>query len=108
MTVPDDQISSPTYNVDLAAASVELVERAFTGVFHVAGSEVLDRFTLARTACDVFGLDTSLLDPVPTAALRQRALRPLRAGLRIDRARAVLTTPLRPPAEGLRAMRAVL
>ena len=108
MTIPVDQVSSPTYNVDLAAASVELVERGLTGVYHVAGSGILDRFAFARIACDVFGIDPALLEPVSTASLRQRAARPLRAGLRVDRARAALDTPLRPPAEGLRAMRAAL
>jgi dTDP-4-dehydrorhamnose reductase len=108
MAIPTDQVSSPTYNADLAAASVELVERGRTGVYHVAGREILDRFAFARIACEVFAIDTSLLEPVTTAALRQKAARPLRAGLRVDRARAELDTPLRPPGEGLRAMRAAL
>ena len=105
MRVPDDQVSSPTCNVDLAAASVELTEREIRGVYHVAGPEVLDRHAFARLACRVFGLDAGLLDPVATSTLGQRARRPLRAGLRIDRARAVLASPLRGPEEGLRAMR---
>jgi dTDP-4-dehydrorhamnose reductase len=105
MRVPADQISSPTYNADLAAASVELAERGCRGVYHVAGPEVLDRHAFARVACRVFGLDEGLLEPVATAALGQLARRPLRAGLRIDRARAVLATVLRGPEEGLRAMR---
>jgi len=105
MRVPDDQVSSPTCNVDLAAASVELAERGIGGVYHVAGPEVLDRHAFARLACREFGLDEAMLTPVATAALGQRARRPLRAGLRIDRARAVLAAPLRGPEEGLRAMR---
>ena len=105
MRVPADQISSPTYNPDLAAASVELAERGCRGVFHIAGSQILDRHAFARAACRAFGLDEALLDPVATSALAQRARRPLRAGLRIDRARAVLASPLRGPDEGLKAMR---
>ncbi|MBI2203481.1 MAG: SDR family oxidoreductase [Candidatus Rokubacteria bacterium] len=108
MKVPTDQVSSPTYNVDLAAASVELVERGAAGVLNVVGDTVLDRYAFAQRACDVFGLDATLLDPVTTAELGQVAKRPLQAGLRIDRARAMITTPLRGPVEGLRAMRDVL
>ncbi|MBI4247656.1 MAG: SDR family oxidoreductase [Candidatus Rokubacteria bacterium] len=108
MTVPADQRSSPTYNADLAAASVELAERGLSGVFHVAGPEILDRHAFARLACEVFGLDPGFLVAVRTAELGQRAPRPLRAGLRIDRARAVLGTPLRGPREGLEAMRRAL
>ncbi|PYM12221.1 MAG: NAD(P)-dependent oxidoreductase, partial [Candidatus Rokuibacteriota bacterium] len=62
----------------------------------------------ARLVCEVFGLDATLLDAATTADLGQRARRPLRAGLRIDRVRGVITTPLRAPAEGLRAMRAAI
>jgi dTDP-4-dehydrorhamnose reductase len=108
MRVPADQVSSPTYNVDLAAASVELAERDLGGVWHVVGDGVLDRYAFARLACDVFALDATRLDPVTTAELNQRARRPLRAGLRIERARALLSTPLRAPDDGLRAMRAAL
>jgi dTDP-4-dehydrorhamnose reductase len=108
MVVADDQRSSPTYNEDLAVASVALAERGVAGVIHVAGPEVLDRYAFARIACEVFALDAGLLAPTPTGALQQRAARPLNAGLRIDRARALVASPLRGPREGLEAMRAVL
>jgi dTDP-4-dehydrorhamnose reductase len=103
--VPSDQVSSPTYNVDLAAATVELVERDFRGVLHVAGPAVLDRYAFAQEVCAVFGLDGRRVEAVETAALRQAARRPLRAGLAIDRAQALLRTPLRPPREALEDMR---
>ena len=106
--VPNDQVSSPTYNVDLAAATVELIERDFRGVMHVAGPAILDRDAFALEVCAVFGLDPGLLRPVATAALGQRARRPLRAGLAIARARLVLRTPLRGPREALTDMRRML
>jgi dTDP-4-dehydrorhamnose reductase len=108
MRVPTDQRSSPTYNPDLAAATVELAERGVTGVVHVAGPEVVDRHAFARLACEVFDLDPGFLEPVTTAGLRQRAARPLDAGLRTDRVRALVTVPLRRPKDGLAAMRAAL
>jgi dTDP-4-dehydrorhamnose reductase len=108
MRVPADQVSSPTYNADLAAASVELAEGDRIGVLHVAGATVLDRFAFARLACEVFGLDARLLEAVRTEDLGQRAPRPLRAGLRSNRARSLLATPLRSAVEGLCAMRAAL
>src|SRR5207244_4090125 len=106
--VPADQRSSPTFNVDLATATVELVEHATHGVVHVAGPSVIDRYAFARMACDVFELDTRLVVPVATADLQQRAARPLNAGLRIDRVRRQITTPLHDPTAGLAAMRATL
>jgi len=106
--VPRDQISSPTYNLDLAAATVELIEREICGVTHVAGPLALDRHTFALEVCNAFGLDGSLVKAVDTEALGQRARRPLRAGLAIDRARGLLETPLRPPREALAHMRQVI
>jgi dTDP-4-dehydrorhamnose reductase len=108
MRIPADQVSSPTYNVDLAAATVELAERDLTGVYHLAGDGILDRFAFARLACSVFDLDPSRLTPVATSALGQKAPRPLKAGLTITKAQGVLRTPLRSPEAGLRAMRAAL
>lgn len=106
--LPADQFSTPTYNADLAAAAVALVERGVAGVVHVAGPTVLDRHAFARLVCEVFGLPADGLVPVPTAALGQRAPRPLRAGLQIDRCRRLLGLAPLEPAAGLRAMRAAL
>ena len=106
--VPNDQRSSPTYNADLATATVELIEREFRGVLHVAGPVVLDRQAFALEVCAAFGLDAGLVEAVTTASLGQPARRPLRAGLVTDRARALLRTPLRGPREGLLEMRRAL
>ena len=108
MRIPMDQVSSPTYNVYLARATVELCERDLRGVYHLAGDGVMDRVAFARLACQVFELDPSRLTPVATATLAQKAPRPLRGGLLIAKARAALFTPLRSPEAGLRAMRAAL
>jgi hypothetical protein len=64
--------------------------------------------TYARLICRAFDLDAACLTPTTTAALGQKAARPLNGGLRIDKARAGLRTPLRGAEAGLRAMRAAL
>ncbi|MCI0343326.1 MAG: SDR family oxidoreductase [Planctomycetales bacterium] len=101
MRVPADQVSTPTYGPDLARACVDLVEGGAAGVVHVAGPIALSRAALAALACRALGLPESLLDPVPTAALGQKARRPLRAGLLVERLRALGIAAPRPPAEGL-------
>jgi dTDP-4-dehydrorhamnose reductase len=87
MRVPEDQVSTPTYNRDLAAATLALVERNATGIFHVCGPERMGRLEFARSVADHLGLDRRLLDGRPTSALGQRAPRPLSAGLSIDKLR---------------------
>src|SRR5262249_47517773 len=108
MRVASDQVSSPTYNVDLARATIELCEREARGVYHLGGGGVLDRYAFALLACQGFGLGASRVTPVGTSSFGQKAARPLRAGLLIAKAQALLRTPLRSPEAGLRAMRAAV
>jgi dTDP-4-dehydrorhamnose reductase len=103
-----DQRASPSYNPDVAAATVECCERELRGTWHLAGADVLDRMAYARLVCRVFELDASCLTAATTAQLGQKAARPLNGGLRIDKAQAQLRTPLRGVEAGLRAMRAAL
>ena len=100
-----DQKASPSYTPDVAAASVELAEGDLLGIWHIAGPEVVDRYDFALRICREFGLDTSRLTSITTAALAQKAPRPLDGGLKVAKAQARLKTRLRGPDEGLRAMR---
>jgi dTDP-4-dehydrorhamnose reductase len=106
MTFPNDQITSPTYNRDLARASVELVEGLEKGVWNVTGPEVLDRATFARMAASVFNLNPDLLRDSDTESLAQKAKRPLGAGLLIEKLVQRLGWKPRGPMEGLQAMKA--
>jgi len=76
-----DQISTPSYNRDVAAAVVALVHGGAGGVFHVVGPERLSRFDFATRAAGLMGLDRGKIVGLPTAELGQRAPRPLDAGL---------------------------
>jgi dTDP-4-dehydrorhamnose reductase len=81
MRVPVDQISTPTYNRDLARASIDLVDAGRSGIFHVCGPERLSRYDFAGRFAEMSGLDQGLIDGVATAELGQKARRPLNAGL---------------------------
>jgi len=84
--VPKDQIGSPTYAPNLAEAVVELVASGARGIFHVAGPDLASRYEFAVAAARAFGLDPSWIEPVWTHELAQAAQRPLKAGLRVDKA----------------------
>jgi dTDP-4-dehydrorhamnose reductase len=90
MRVPTDQISTPTYNQDLARATIALVQAGATGVFHIAGPDLCSRYDFALLAAGILGLDVSHLQPVITAELNQRAARPLASGLRTGKLLATL------------------
>lgn len=104
LAVPIDQVGTPTYAPNLAAATLELAIRRERGVLHVAGPELVDRHRFACAAADVFGFDSSRVVPLQTHLLGQRAVRPLAAGLRVDLARALLDTRLVGYREGLALM----
>lgn len=101
MSVPVDQVSSPTYVRDLAAACLDLVERKKSGIFHIAGSEVMDRFSFAKLICDVFQVNSLFIKPVKSGDLDQLAPRPLRAGLKIDKLERTISFRMSTPKQGL-------
>jgi dTDP-4-dehydrorhamnose reductase len=81
LIVPADQIGNPTLSDDLAQVSWLLCQKGMMGVFHIAGRSHISRLEFAHLIADVFCLDASLIQGVPTATLGQPAARPLRAGL---------------------------
>ena len=103
--VPFDQIGSPTYSKNLAEAIEELVGKNKGGIYNIVGPELLDRFTYAREICDIFGLSKDMLIPVPTKDLGQRAKRPLKAGLKIDKIEKEISIRLLNYREGLTLMK---
>ena len=81
MRVPADQISTPTYNRDLALTAVLLAKRKVSGIFHVCGPQRMNRLQLAQTTASILGLNGSLLVGVTSRDLGQKAPGPLSAGL---------------------------
>lgn len=109
MRVPNDQWSTPTHNADLAAASIALLQRGETGIFHLAGPDFLHRYDFALKACAILGLDPSTMAAVTTPELQQKAPRPLMAGLHIGKLQSVLGNDvMRPVEQGVRAWQASL
>jgi dTDP-4-dehydrorhamnose reductase len=93
VSIPADQISTPTYALYLAKAIVQLVQRQLGGMYHVAGSDVLSRFAFAKQVAQVFGLDEKLLQSESTTALDQTAKRPLHSGLKNLKLSAAIELP---------------
>ena len=90
MTIPEDQIGSPTWAGYLGAASVRLIEKGVSGVVNVVGKDIVTRTEFARALVTLFGGDPELVIPVSTRSLGQKAARPLHGGLRTGRLRELL------------------
>ena len=92
----DDQWRTPTYAPDLADGLGRVVRFGKSGVFHLAGRELVTPYAFAQRTARAFGLDASLVVPEKTAVLHPGAPRPLRAGLVVLRAEAELGFRPRP------------
>jgi dTDP-4-dehydrorhamnose reductase len=101
MKVPQDQVGSPTLVDDIAEASCRLVEVGATGIFHVAGPDVMSRYQFALNVAEVFGLPRENIMAVNTPELGQPAQRPLEAGMVCDHLHSSLNWNLRGFADGL-------
>lgn len=105
MRVPEDQFGNPTLVDYLAEASVRLLQQGAHGIVHVVGKDLLARSDFGKALAKVFGLDPELIQPVPTAALKQRARRPLRGGLRTEKLSRLLGTEAMSLEEALKRLR---
>ncbi|MDD5344049.1 MAG: SDR family oxidoreductase [Smithella sp.] len=108
LKVPVDQMGNPTYAPNFAEAIIELVSNGIAGIYHIAGQDRINRYDFACEAAKIFGLDTEFIQPILTSDLGQPALRPLDAGMKVDKAKNILSTPLMGYKEGLCSMAATL
>lgn len=87
LKIPFDQVSSPTYALNLAEIVTELIKKNKLGIYNVVGKDLIDRYTFALRICSEFGLSKNLIIPTKTKDLNQKAKRPLKAGLKVDKVR---------------------
>src|SRR5688572_25873388 len=112
LTVVSDQTGSPTMTHDVADATLELVDRGATGVWHVCNAGQTTWFDFAAAVFDEF--DVNPVDLKPTTSAAWKALRPASA---VRPAYSVLDTtpyerltgkPMRPWRDALRAYRGIV
>ena len=85
--VVDDQVRTPTYVEDLAAAIVLIVKNKASGIFHISGADVLTPYEMACKAADYLHLKKELIKRVTADTFSQPAKRPPRTGFIINKAR---------------------
>jgi dTDP-4-dehydrorhamnose reductase len=95
--VVDDQIGSPTYAGDLAAALLELADSDVRGrLLHAANEGVVSRFEQARAVFEESGADPHRVNPVGSDEFPRPAARPPYSALSGREWAAAGLTPLRP------------
>ena len=102
----EDQIVSPTLADDLAGVLLDLADRHASGVWHASGPDCLDRPSCGRMIAKAFGLDESLVAPVPSSSVSLPARRPKYSCLDITKVEEFLGRKMMSFEEGLKTMRA--
>jgi dTDP-4-dehydrorhamnose reductase len=100
LTVPSDQEGNPTFAGDIGRWTIELLEKNATGIWHIAGPDPkCDKAEWARQLAAAFqaaGVQPHrdfAITGVATDQAKQRAPRPLHAGLLTPRVATLKTRP---------------
>lgn len=92
LRLPVDQYATPTNAADIASATLHLVRSGASGIYHLAGTDFMNRVELALTVLHTWGYALYTLEALPTSALQQPAPRPLFGGLVAHRFKSLFPT----------------
>jgi dTDP-4-dehydrorhamnose reductase len=109
LSVVADQVGSPTFTHDLADATLELLDRGATGVWHVTNAGQTSWFDFAAATLEEFDLKDAELKPTTSAAWKASrpasATRPAYSVLDTAPYERLVGKPMRPWREALRDFR---
>jgi len=90
VNIVTDQYSSPTLADSLALTLIKVCEQDTTGLYHVAGKTRLNRYDFTIELANMMGYDQSLVNPINSSKLKQRAERPMDSSLDVSKIEKVL------------------
>ncbi len=85
--VVSDQLRTPTYVYDICAGIDAIIKQHKTGIYHLAGSDLISPYKMAVTTAAVLGLNEDLIESVTSETFPEPVKRAKRSGLKIDKAR---------------------
>jgi dTDP-4-dehydrorhamnose reductase len=90
LTIVNDQFRAPTWADDLAWACIQAAQTSSKGVYHISGPETFSIFDLVSRIAKFYELDSSVVKPISSSTLNQKAKRPTTTGFDISKAREIL------------------
>ena len=91
----EDQWVSPSLALNVAEMLAELAEKKLSGVWNIAGADVVDRVTFGKALCAEFGFDAALVTPSRMKDVALLSPRPAKSGLDVSKtAQALSHQPL--------------
>jgi len=70
-----DWYNTPTYVPDFVEAAHKLLEYDLTGIFHIVGSDFVNRYDFSLKLAEVFGLNREMIKPIKSDVLKLPAKR---------------------------------
>ncbi|MBL7698164.1 MAG: SDR family oxidoreductase [Chitinophagaceae bacterium] len=99
-----DQVRTPTFVDDLAAGILLIIEKKKQGIYHLSGEEVMTPYDIAIEAAKYFGLNQELISRSTSEEIKQPAVRPVKTGFNISKAKKELGYQPKSFREGLEAL----
>ena len=87
LTVVDDQYRTPTLAEDLAHGCILIAKSGSQGIYNITGDEYMCIIDLVKKVARYYQLDESLVKPISSSSLNQKAARPPKTHLLLDKAK---------------------
>lgn len=84
--VVNDQYRTPTFAPDICAGIEQIIKGRHSGIWHLAGSEIITPFDMACTIAKLLLQPENLIIPVSSDSFLDTVIRPKSGGLKIDKA----------------------
>ncbi|HMP99969.1 MAG TPA: SDR family oxidoreductase [Cyclobacteriaceae bacterium] len=85
-----DQLRTPTFADDLALGCYQVIKKKATGIYHISGEELMSPYDIAIKVANHFKLDSSFIKKSNSTEFKQPAVRPLKTGFNIQKAKSRL------------------
>jgi dTDP-4-dehydrorhamnose reductase len=82
-----DQVRTPTFVSDLAAGIILIIERNGKGIYHLSGAQTMTPYEMAIEIAKYFNLDEKLISRSSSEEIKQPAMRPVKTGFDISKAK---------------------
>lgn len=86
LNIVDDQFRTPTLVFDLSKAVFQIIENDLKGIYNISSGEYLSIFDFVCNIVNAFGYDKSLIQRCKSSKINQKAERPKKSGLQVEKA----------------------
>lgn len=86
LNIVDDQFRTPTLVTDLSQAILQIIQQNINGVYNISSGEYLSIFNFVCNIAEGLGFNKSIINRCKSKKINQKAKRPKKSGLLIDKA----------------------